>query len=400
MLSALVLAAHDISPDVAFHVHSYYPTDDRDVVTAVPVEVHSARPLDLVLKVIPQSILHRVAPSLWRGLPEGPTKRSVETLAASDVLACVAGVAFHDGRRAVLAYNVATLLPALLLGTPVVKFAQALGRFDDPVNRVVARTTLRRLRAIHPRGSDSESAVRRLLGDRPAAEGPTVAKAADLAFTLTGGRSLVAPSEGVTEALRSWVEGGEGQIVGVSPSAVLAGASPAGSEHLVMMREVVLHLLLRGNRVVVLPSAARPGRASTHNNDLPLIDALRASLPDDERVHWAAGVRNFNDVTEVVRACDALVASRFHSMVAGLSSAVPTLVLGWGHKYAEVLELFGLDQQAMSGQAPADEVSVGNVLQAIDALLDTREQTAELLRARLPDVIAASRTQLRWLLPA
>jgi colanic acid/amylovoran biosynthesis protein len=39
----------------------------------------------------------------------------------------LAGVSFIDGREKFLPFNILTILPAMLLGVPVVKFAQAMG---------------------------------------------------------------------------------------------------------------------------------------------------------------------------------------------------------------------------------------------------------------------------------
>ena len=42
--------------------------------------------------------------------------------------------------------------------------------------------------------------------------------------------------------------------------------------------------------------------------------------------------------------CDLLVASRYHTVVAGLSMGIPTISIGWHHKYKEVLKLFNQSQ--------------------------------------------------------
>ena len=39
--------------------------------------------------------------------------------------------------------------------------------------------------------------------------------------------------------------------------------------------------------------------------------------------------------------CEILVGSRYHSCVASLSSIVPTLAIGWHHKYEELLTIYG-----------------------------------------------------------
>jgi polysaccharide pyruvyl transferase WcaK-like protein len=36
-----------------------------------------------------------------------------------------------------------------------------------------------------------------------------------------------------------------------------------------------------------------------------------------------------------------LIASRFHAMISALYKNVPVFLIGWGHKYKEVLDMFG-----------------------------------------------------------
>ncbi len=393
MLSAVAFGVRGLDESATVHVHSYYPDEDRTASTAFPVSIHSARPADLVLKVIPQAVLKRYAGPVWRRLPETTTKAAVRALAESDLIACVAGVSFVDGRRPFLAYNVATLLPAIVLGVPIVKFAQAMGPFRDPVTRTVARMALARVYAIVPRGDRTESSVRSLHLRRP-----KVHPASDLAFSLDPGSSLVERSEGLWQSFTQWRDAGSGELVAVSPSSVLAGKQPADSQHRRVMATVIRHLVSSGRRVVVIPTATRHAHDSTHNNDLPLLRAIRggATWPGGS-VFWAEATSSFADVTAMVTSCDALIASRFHAMIAGLSAGVPTLVLGWGHKYGEVLSAFGLERYSLSGEMPGGIADTDDLLQAVGEFLRARPIIAAAIEERREAVVDSSRGQLELL---
>lgn len=393
MLSAVALGVRSLDQSGTIHVHSYYPREDRAVTTAFSVSVHSARPFDLVLKVIPQAVLHRYARSFWRRLPSSPTKRAVSAIADSELLACVAGVSFVDGRRPFLAYNVVTLLPAIILRVPVIKFSQAMGPFRDPATRVVARAMLGRVHAVVPRGGMTEAWVRGL-----ALSGPSLHPAADLAFALETGKSLVGQSNDLWKAFTAWKARGSAALVAVSPSAVLAGKRPEASRHREEMLSVIRHLLSTGYRVVVIPTATRHGCMSTHNNDLPLLHSIRRDAPwPEEHIFWAESTASFADVTAVVRGCDAIVASRFHAMVAGLSAGVPTLVIGWGHKYREVLAAFDLEKYALSGEVTDRAKRTDDLLTIVDEFLVARTHIAATIKERLADVVVSSRGQFELL---
>lgn len=61
----------------------------------------------------------------------------------------------------------------------------------------------------------------------------------------------------------------------------------------------------------------------------------------DARVH-ILDVENLSckKVKNTIASLEVMVASRYHSCVAALSSAVPTLIIGWHWKYQELLELY------------------------------------------------------------
>ena len=71
----------------------------------------------------------------------GPVRR----LRACSALFDVSGISFHDGRLAIVAYNVFCIWPALLLGVPVLHLSQAMGPFRNRVNRAFGALVPRRL---------------------------------------------------------------------------------------------------------------------------------------------------------------------------------------------------------------------------------------------------------------
>lgn len=75
----------------------------------------------------------------------------------------------------------------------------------------------------------------------------------------------------------------------------------------------------------------------------------------------------------------AAVASRFHAVVGCLSQAVPTLALGWSHKYRELLDDFGVaDRLVTSDTSPQA---------AFDRLLADAAGTAR-QKDRIPEIVA------------
>ena len=57
--------------------------------------------------------------------------------------------------------------------------------------------------------------------------------------------------------------------------------------------------------------------------------------------------------------CGFMLTSRFHAMIAALAMGVPTMVCGWGHKYLEILEEFGLGSCAFDYRQLSLEQLIG-----------------------------------------
>ena len=62
---------------------------------------------------------------------------------------------------------------------------------------------------------------------------------------------------------------------------------------------------------------------------------------------WAHKELSAEQLQAMIGQCRFMVASRFHAMVFALSMQVPVMVVGWSHKYGEVMEQFGLEGYAV-----------------------------------------------------
>ncbi|MBD3292200.1 MAG: hypothetical protein GF393_04705, partial [Armatimonadia bacterium] len=323
MMQSLIDNLPEYLPAPSFDVLTPHPGSDRKVVSDDRVQIVSLTPLGLVL-VWTLALLAaglRMLRLPWRWLCRTAALRA---LARADVVVDVAGISFVDGRGLpILVYNTLMTSLPLLLGRPTVKAAQALGPMRRPTTRVAARMVLPRLDTICARGSQTaahlgESGFRK------------VELTADLAFTLHPGES----SEG--DAART--------SVGIVPSRVVeAACTKQGIDYHGVLTAFVTGLLDDGtaDEVVLIPHSAIPGRKPGRMNDLPLCRDLHHRV-DRTACHLAEGTLDPHQLRDLIAACDVLVTSRFHAMISALATATPVLVIGWSHKYREVMEQFDL----------------------------------------------------------
>lgn len=363
MLLATMGRLRERVPSATFEVFSHYARSDAARVTDPAVRFHGFRSGALVFRFVPLAALLALARRAGLGGAIRFFPADVRALAGCGVLVDLAGVSFLAGRERFLAFNTLTLLPAFLLGVPVVKGAQALGPFTSAVNRALARRVLGRCDAVFARGERSFGHVQELLGP-----GPRARRAADVAFLLGPGDAL--GQAGTPAVARALEVVGERRakarsVVGLCPSSLLMARDPGGYASL--FSTLAAELVAAGDLVVLFPHATL-GRAQAgpRSNDLWAIARVLATLPAGARAGVVAVEEDVHavDLLGLLHALDLAVVSRFHAMVGALSAGMPPVVVGWSHKYREVMEEFDLGEHALDVR----EATPALVMASLDVL--------------------------------
>lgn len=395
MLSTTIGMVRERFPDAHFFVYSYSPAHDRRLVRDAKVEVLPSRPVDLVVVYFPISVLCWILKRLRLRIPDRLLPIGVRTLRACDVLLDLAGISFVDGRELFLPFNVLSVWPAMVQDTPVVKLAQAMGPFANPLNRRLANWILAGCRHVYARGRITESHLTNL-----GLEENRITLAADVAFCFQERFSLSEENEALVRELEVKLDElrSRGQrIIGLSPSSLVH--EKAEKIDLDYVQEFLglissLGAASEAYEFLLIPNATREGRETTRNNDLIVIQKILQKAQErfpthlTERIHGVEFDVNTSAIRRFIRVCDCLVTSRFHAMVAGLSLGVPTLVVSWSHKYNEVLEAFGLEQWELAFDEPEIDL-----LASTKRLMAAREPIRRQIKEGLDRVLDLSRVQ-------
>jgi colanic acid/amylovoran biosynthesis protein len=340
MALALMQGLRRRVPDARFALFTYYADADR---AWLPAEL---APVTTLVDAGPLRALLRFPLLCWAGvarrlrLPRLLWRwgAGIAALDGARAYLDASGISFVDGREKFLPFNLLVTLPGPLLGVPTVKVSQALGPFRNPLNRLAARAVLPRLLLVCARGETTEGYLRGLGLDN-------VARYPDVTFSYELENE---PAPAALDALP-----GDQEVVGVSPSQVVyASSRRAGIDYLPLLRDFVVRLLQEGSSVVVLAHSARRGTAKRHNNDLPVLAQLERLLDQcgalgNERLVMVRDELSPSALRRLIGRLDLLVASRLHAVVAALCMGTPTLVMGWSHKYAEILAAFGQERHAL-----------------------------------------------------
>ena len=359
--------------DCRFDLLTTYPEDDIGrVPSSSPVTVVGLQPMRLALVEIPVAVLAWVARRVR--LPLGWVRtRACRSILDADVVVDVAGISFVDGRgMPILVYNTLMTGLPLLLGTPTVKAAQALGPFETLPNRWLAHRVLGHLAAVCARGARTREHLDGLGLSN-------VVDVADLAFSLDEAGSLPLDVEQRVAAA--------GEHIVVMPSAVvkkLFEREDASRGYVDAMVDLVSGLRrVTGLSVVIAPHSYRVGEPEGRMNDGPVCREIAVRLAGDPGTVLVDADLSAGELRHLVAGARVLVTSRFHAMISGLATATPTVVVGWSHKYREVLRDFSLEDYGCEAALLADTESV--VSKVVEASMN-REAVIASIRAALPAV--------------
>ncbi|ROR72114.1 polysaccharide pyruvyl transferase family protein [Bogoriella caseilytica] len=368
--------------DPRFVLLSMYPRSDAEQNPFANLNVLDASPMRLGVLINGTALAWRILPPLRRALERAVPE--VGALASADVLLDEGGITFVDGRGKFLIYNMASILPALFVKTPVVKVAQAMGPFTERQNKLAARALLPKVAAIISRGAITHQHLVEF--------GLTnIHAGADLAFTLELTDADVAEGQAAADRVAPGFFDSD-DVVGFSPSAVLQkSAASRGEDYVAQVRAQIDHLTeVLGKKVFLVAHSARAKTTKTHNNDLPLTREIYAGLASKDKVLFIDDELSSQALRHLIGRCEVFVASRFHAMVSSLSMGVPTFVIGWSHKYREVLEMFGQEDFAVGHKELTEDTYRSKVAE----LLDRKEEIAIQVSTALVGVRANAMKQV------
>ena len=381
MAESVVEHLHEYVGPAEFTLLTTYPKDDATKTRDLRgVEVLGLEPLRLALVEFPLALLASISRALR--IPRGWVRaRGCRAILDSDCVIDVAGISFVDGRGIpITVYNALMTAVPLLLGTPTVKAAQAMGPFRKQPNRTLAKLILPHLAAICARGAGTREHLDELKLNN-------VHNVADLAFTLP-------TAEVLPFSIEERIAHCKNEYVLVMPSSVVKGLyQKQGGNYVDAMVELIKDIRRStGRTVVVAPHSLRVGKPEGRMNDGPVCDEIIARLQDDSEVIGISEDLYSAELRRLVADSRILVTSRFHAMISGLATATPTIVLGWSHKYREVLNLFGATEYGLDAMALSDTT---RVVDLVTDALNRHDELSEQIKHSLPAVIQQSEENFR-----
>ena len=369
---------------------STYPGADRKLIAEMPekydfIKVVNAKPERLLFLAFPLSILYsflRFIPPFRKLLQ---MDKIIKAYSQCDIVIDEAGISFVDSRGFIMnTYAFVCAAVPMLCGVPVVKYSQALGTFKNGWNKFLAKWILPKIKLICARGKITQ--------DNLAGIGVTenVKLCADGAFSMPD-------SEFYAEKVQKLCEDSpffRKRVVALSISSVVQGkCEKMGRDYRGCMIQFINWLNEQDYNVLLIANAAREGSEKPRNNDLIICTEVYNAVRDKTKVMWEPREMAPEEIRELLARCEVLVASRFHAMIGALEKCTPVLLVGWSHKYKEVLDMFGLGEYAVDFSA----LELDSLKTKFMGFISESQNIREKIKENLPAVLESSRDNIRFI---
>lgn len=291
----------------------------------------------------------------------------------ADVIVDIGGITFTDFYNEEAVIHTARHLMGKILNKPVIKYMQDMGPFNKKINRYCAKFCLPELDLIIVRGELSRKYLQELDINK------LIYVLPDSAFPLEP-----APKEKIDDIfLKEKITGKPliGMCVSSVIDRVLCGENiELKNRYTTIMAQIADYLIEKLNAFIVfIPHDIRPRE---EYDDAYVANKVYREMKNKSRVKVIDFDYSVEEFKGIIGRCDLFVGSRYHSIIASVSMCVPTLIVGWEHKYYEVMELVDQEKFVTDYQT----FTFDELREKVDDLWQNKEKIREEMKARIPDI--------------
>ncbi len=286
-------------------------------------------------------------------------KGALSCFKGCDAVVDMHGVKFGGGKSLKAAlYDVVPLVLAKIWRKPLICFTQTYGPLHHWQSRWAAYS-LHLADLVLARESDSVVSLREIglnVGDQAF---PDIAILLDSTASQDH-RPLLSKS-------KKWV--------GINLSSMVSRRS---ADYLSCMKNFACWLLERGDGVLVIAHSSQEDMGVL--DDWQLGRDFAATFKGSDGVIFLEKDSSPAELKAIISKCDVFVGSRYHALVAALSSGVPSLAIGWNYKYRGLLNEFGQEAFSIEYQ----DLNLETLIRDYLVLFEQSERVRRELKERLP----------------
>ena len=251
----------------------------------------------------------------------------------ADLILDLSGDSFSDWQnRSII--NVLGLIPAILLRKPFVFFSQSIGPFKF-WTLPFAKFCLEHSKLITIREEVSRQYLNQIR-----IKNPSLYLAADCAFLLKP-----PPLKKILEILEGYnLLEQEQPLIGVSVSVFMITNffKDKSTNYFSIMSELVDYIVeSKKAHVLLIPHSIAPIHWGT--DDIYAIRSVYSLVKNKKKVTLIENNHDARELKGIIGRCNLFIGSRMHANIAALSQNIPTIAIGWSHKYYGIMKRVGLE---------------------------------------------------------
>ena len=297
---------------------------------------------------------------------------------ANDILVDASGISFTDDRSFInILINTLWFLPGIISGIPMVKVSQSMGPYNKWYVKLLARLVLKKLDFMVCRGNKSYEYTKEFLGSKNIFDLP------DTAFCLK-----MVENEDADDLLRKYNLKAE-EYIAVGPSYVMRDHFDNGVYSDIVALTLNNLSKKTGMKILLVPHSwlhnVQIG-ADTVNDDLAVCREIAKKLSHDNGCEIVEEEMSARHMKALIGRSYMAIGSRYHFLIAALSSGVASMALGWSHKYREVFQEFNIEEYVLEYQ----DMNAQNVSTMAEKLYENRESVKDKIHKNLDSVMMRS----------
>jgi len=235
------------------------------------------------------------------------------------------------------------------LKIPLIRWTQSYGPFYSYLTRIIVKYDLKNQKNIFTRGEGSLRTMSNLLKEKDIYSFP------DIAITLEQ------KDDYYDKNLK------DKKYITLSPSSVIYAKDK--DKHIEDFRQIVNYIKTLGYFIVFVPHNLMSINPSLNSCDLKVSEKILSGV-SKENIYLVEEDIDVYNLKGVISNAVLHIGARYHSIIASLSTNVPTIAFSWHEKYKDIMRMYGMESYVYDGKS-----DINILFNFIDELEKNRDQT-------------------------
>lgn len=379
MYETFVEQIRECYEDVSIVVLTKYPKDEIEICRKRGYEVYSFTTIERIFKGLSfwlmgscLKLLH--LPHRWIA------PKTIKQYYDCQILVDFSGISFSDFRDyGDLIINMTWFFPAFVSGIPIIKMSQSLGPYKNIINRLAAKFCFKRMDMVIARGNNSYKETKNILRNQA-----NIINLPDVAICLSPAnnerRDNILERIGLKEK----------RYIVMASSVVVNGRYGAERYQRLFADIIKRAAYISGLPILLVPHTRGLSKAIAVDSASDDITVCRAIVKRNELknidIKLLEEEYDCRELKAIIAGAEYAIGSRYHFLIAALSSGIPSIALGWGYKYKELFELFAMEDFAFEFNTFEEAV----ILKKVEELAGSYELLGQKIKQKVPDLKAES----------